>query len=276
MGGGLGSPVRSPTGSSSSALAEGFALTKIERRYGRHRAFGVEHLALGDRGLTAIVGPNGAGKSTLLGLLSRAIRPSSGAVHLDGCPAAAFGTAAFARHVAHLAQLMPPAPGLSVRELVALGRYPWRGAFARLGERDWRIVDQSIVEVGLATSEARLVDTLSGGERQRAWIAMALAQDARILLVDEPTAVLDIGQQVSTLSLLRARAEGARAVIAVLHDINLAARFADRVIAVAQGRIAFDGRPEHFMQPEVLGRIFDVELCLATHPRAGTPVALVA
>ncbi|MEO0427229.1 MAG: ABC transporter ATP-binding protein [Pseudomonadota bacterium] len=252
-----------------------FALRDVERRYGSHTALEIGALDLGEPGFTAVLGQNGSGKSTLIGLLSRRFPPSAGTVVLSGQPVGKLGATAFARRVGHLGQLMPSAPGLTVRELVGLGRFPWRGPFAPMRPQDDAIVAASIEKVALGALADRLVDTLSGGERQRAWIAMLLAQETEVLLIDEPTSALDIGLQVEALKLLRDLADQGRAIVAVLHDINLACRYADRVVALRRGRVVFDGAPRSFMEAERLSAVFDVEMCLATHPRAGTPVALV-
>ena len=153
--------------------------------------------------VTGLIGHNGSGKSTLLKMLGRHQPPSAGDVLLDGQPLESWGSKAFARKVAYLPQQLPPAEGMTVRELVAIGRYPWHGALGRFGAADREKVEEAIALVGLKPLAHRLVDSLSGGERQRAWIAMLVAQDSRCLLLDEPTSALDIAHQVDVLALVR-------------------------------------------------------------------------
>ncbi len=168
-------------------------------------------------------------------------------------------------------------PGLNVRELCGLGRFPWQGALGRWRQEDDRIVDAALERTGLARYADHPADRLSGGERQRAWIAMLLAQEAPILMLDEPTSALDLAHQVEVLRLLRSLRETAGCgVIAILHEINLAARFADRIVALKQGRIAFSGPPQALMRPEVLSDLYGVEIQMVDHPSRATPVAIVA
>lgn len=152
--------------------------------------------------VTGLIGHNGSGKSTLLKMLGRHQPPTEGEILLDTQPLESWSSKAFARKVAYLPQQLPPAEGLTVRELVAIGRYPWHGALGRFGAADREKVEEAISLVGLKPLAHRLVDSLSGGERQRAWIAMLVAQDSRCLLLDEPTSALDIAHQVDVLALV--------------------------------------------------------------------------
>ena len=168
-----------------------FALRNISFRVpGRTLASAVVNLSC--RKVTGLIGHNGSGKSTLLKMLGRHQPPSEGEILLDAQPLESWSSKAFARKVAYLPQQLPPAEGMTVRELVAIGRYPWHGALGRFGAADREKVEEAISLVGLKPLAHRLVDSLSGGERQRAWIAMVLAQDSRCLLLDEPTSALDI------------------------------------------------------------------------------------
>ncbi len=188
--------------------------------------------------VTGLIGHNGSGKSTLLKMLGRHQPPSAGEVLLDGQPLESWGSKAFARKVAYLPQQLPPAEGMTVRELVAIGRYPWHGALGRFGAADREKVEEAIALVGLKPLAHRLVDSLSGGERQRAWIAMLVAQDSRCLLLDEPTSALDIAHQVDVLALVhRLSQQRGLTVIAVLHDINMAARYCDYLVALRGGEM---------------------------------------
>ncbi|WP_290691393.1 MULTISPECIES: ABC transporter ATP-binding protein [unclassified Haematobacter] len=229
-----------------------------------------------DRGLLyGVIGANGAGKSTLLRLMAGQERPTRGELRLDGLPLAALPARQLARRIAFLPQSPPPAGDMCLAELVGLGRYPWTGPFRRLGDTDRRAVEHAMGAAGLAGMGEQLVATLSGGERQRGWIAMMLAQSAGCLLMDEPTAALDLRYQVEVLTLLRSLARRPEAMaVVVLHDINLAARFCDRLIGMAQGRIVAEGRVEEVMRPEILQRIYGLPLRVIPDPQTGSPIAL--
>jgi len=183
--------------------------------------------------VSALVGHNGSGKSTLLKLLAGQLRADVGEIRLGGHALDAWRRRDFARRVGYLPQQTANTGGMTVRELVAHGRYPWHGALGRFGDTDREKVDEAMRLTRVDTFADRQVDTLSGGERQRAWLAMLVAQDSRILLLDEPISALDIAHQVEVLSLIRdlGRQRKASTVI-VLHDINMAARYADRIIAL--------------------------------------------
>lgn len=166
-------------------------------------------------------------------MLGRHQPPSSGQVVLNDMPLAQWDSKAFAREVAYLPQQLPAAEGMTVRELVAIGRYPWHGALGRFRQEDRQQVEEAIALVDLKPLANRLVDSLSGGERQRAWLAMMVAQNSRCLLLDEPTSALDIAHQVEVLGLIqRLSHERGLTVIAVLHDINMAARYCDHLVAL--------------------------------------------
>lgn len=211
--------------------------------------------------VTALLGHNGSGKSTLLKVLARHQAPSEGHVNLLGRSFLSTGAREFARSVGYLPQHPPGTDGLTVRELVALGRYPWRGPLGRYNREDQRLIDQAIADTGLAQFTHRSVDTLSGGERQRAWIAMLLAQQTRCLLLDEPISALDVKHQVETLRLVHRLAEHRElTVIVVLHDVDLAARFCDRLVAIKGGRLVADGRPEEIMDAGILETIYGVPM----------------
>lgn len=218
-------------------------------------------LAFREGEVTALLGHNGSGKSTLLKVLARQLRPSSGEAHLHGKPFRNTGARAFARSVGYLPQHPPGTDGLTVRELVALGRYPWRGPLGRYNEEDHRLIDQAIADTDLGEFRHRSVDTLSGGERQRAWIAMLLAQQTQCLLLDEPISALDVKHQVETLRLVhRLAQERELTVIVVLHDVDLAARFCDRLVALKFGQLVADGSPREIMDSQILESIYGVPM----------------
>lgn len=238
-------------------------------------------LSLAPGRIYGLIGPNGSGKSTLLKVLARQLAPSTGMVRFGGRSLSGWSGRDFARHVAYMPQFTPATDGLTVRELVALGRYPWHGALGRFGAADAAAVDGAIRRTGLSPFEARSVDSLSGGERQRAWLAMMLAQGSRCLLLDEPTSALDIAHQMEVLAIVRALAgdagEDARAmaVIVVLHDINLAARTCDELVALRGGRLVAHGPSRAMMEPATLRAIYDLHMGVLPHPVSGDPMGFV-
>ncbi|WP_104666198.1 ATP-binding cassette domain-containing protein [Ensifer adhaerens] len=225
--------------------------------------------------MLALVGHNGSGKSTLLKMLARQQAPSSGTIAFDGKPLDAWSSRDFARRLAYLPQQIPAAPAMTVRELAAMGRYPWHGALGRFGRDDRESVERALDRTNMLPLADRLVDTLSGGERQRAWLAMLLAQNAACLLLDEPTAALDIAHQIEVLSLVRtlSRANGLT-VILVLHDINMASRFSDQIVALHSGRLIANGRPSRIMEKTTLEHIYGVQMDIIPHPSADRVIAV--
>jgi len=223
-----------------------------------------------------LIGHNGSGKSTLLKLLGRHHAATGGEVRLNDKALAQWPAKRFAREVAYLPQQLPAAEGMTMRELVSVGRYPWHGALGRFSSEDRDRVDEAIALVGLKPFASRLVDSLSGGERQRAWIAMLVAQNSRCLLLDEPTSALDIAHQVEVLALIqRLSHERGLTVIAVLHDINMAARYCDHLVALRNGGMIAQGDAGAIMQPEVLQAIYGIPMGILPHPDGGTPVSFV-
>lgn len=226
--------------------------------------------------VTGLIGHNGSGKSTLLKMLGRHQPPAEGEILLDAQPLASWNSKSFARKVAYLPQQLPPAEGMTVRELVAIGRYPWHGALGRFGALDREKVEQAIALVGLKPLAGRLVDSLSGGERQRAWIAMLVAQDSRCLLLDEPTSALDIAHQVDVLALVHSLSQQrGLTVIAVLHDINMAARYCDYLVALRGGELIAQGEPAEIMRGETLEQIYGIPMGILPHPAGAAPVSFV-
>jgi iron complex transport system ATP-binding protein len=222
-----------------------------------------------------LIGHNGSGKSTLLKLLARQQAPSSGIITLDGRPLDTWSDRPLARKVAYLAQHLPSAAGMTVRELVSLGRYPWHGALGRFGEMDRQKTDEAMALTGVTPLADRLVDTLSGGERQRAWLAMLVAQDTECLLLDEPISALDIAHQIEVLSLVRKLShEKGLGMIIVLHDVNMASRFCDAIIALHSGQLIMQGTPELVMTPETLQRIYGLPMDVMQHEPTGKPLAI--
>ena len=212
---------------------------------------------IGSGEVVAVVGPNGAGKSTLLRVLAGLLRPSAGTVALDGQDLSTLSRSAVARSVAVVPQIFDTLFPFTVREVVALGRTARLGAFGRASADDVAAVDRAIDELELGALASRRIDRLSGGERQRAVLAMALAQETAVLLLDEPTVHLDPGHQLATLELLgELAARRQLAVCAVLHDLNLASAFASRIVAIADGRIVREGTPLEVIHPDLVKAVF--------------------
>ena len=225
--------------------------------------------------VTTIVGPNGCGKSTLLRTLARLLRPTSGGVRLDGDSIDAVPTREVSRRLALLPQ-SPIAPdGLLVRDLVGRGRHPHQRWY-----RQWSPSDEDVVEQSLRTTDTwdlrdRAIDELSGGQRQRAWIAMTLAQDTDLLLLDEPTTFLDLAHQVEVLELVgRLNRDRGRTVAMVLHDLNLAARYSDLVVVMQDGRVVTQGPPREVFTVELLDDVFGLRADVLEDPRTGLPVVV--
>ncbi|RAR61321.1 iron complex transport system ATP-binding protein [Paraburkholderia unamae] len=225
--------------------------------------------------MIALIGHNGSGKSTLLKLLARQQAPSGGSLRFAGRELGTWSAREFARRVAYLPQHPPQAAGMTVRELVALGRYPWHGALGRLRAEDRAMIDEALRVTDTARFAAQLAEHLSGGERQRVWLAMLVAQGASCLLLDEPTSALDIAHQIDVLRLLRSLADTHDlSVVIVLHDINLAARFCDELVALHGGRLLTQGTPAELMRSPVLEAIYGVPMDIVPHPHGGSPIAV--
>ena len=224
-----------------------------------------------------LVGPNGSGKSTLMRILARQLQPAGGTARLQGRPLIEWSEREFARHVAFMPQFTPAADGMNVRELVALGRYPWHGMLGRFTNDDADKVEAAIRRTGLEPLANRIVDSLSGGERQRVWLALMLAQDPRCLLLDEPTSALDIAHQHDILNLVRdLSVERGIAVVVVLHDINLAVRSCDEIVALRDGRIIAHAASHDIMNPEMLAGFYGLPMGIFHHPASGEPIGYVA
>jgi iron-chelate-transporting ATPase len=233
-------------------------------------------LDLPAQGITGLVGQNGSGKSTLIKILARQQSATRGSISFAGRPLQSWGEREFARKVAYLPQHTPLAAGLKVRELVALGRYPWHGALGRFGQTDSEKVEEALTLTHTGHFADRFVDTLSGGERQRVWLAMLIAQDAGLLLLDEPISALDVAHQVEVLRLVRHLSlEKGIAVVIVVHEINMAARFCDEIIALKEGRMVAHCPPDQFMTAGRLEEIYEIAMGVLPQPDTGKAIAYV-
>ena len=225
--------------------------------------------------ITALVGANGSGKSTILKSMARILTPSNGGVYLDGKLIHRQPTKEVAKNLAILPQNPTSPEGLTVRELVSFGRYPHQKGFGILSAEDNRMIDWALQATGMTTFTNRPVDHLSGGQRQRAWIAMALAQGTEVLLLDEPTTFLDMAHQMEVMILLeKLNKDQKRTIIMVVHDLNHAARYAQHLVALKDGTVMYEGRPEDVMTPQMLRDVFNIDADVIPDPRTGAPMCL--
>ncbi|EPH05914.1 hypothetical protein HMPREF1531_00562 [Propionibacterium sp. oral taxon 192 str. F0372] len=234
-------------------------------------------VAIPQGSFTVIVGPNACGKSTLLRSLSKVLVPRHGEVVLDGREIATMRPKAFAREVGFLAQSSIAPDGITVHELVSRGRFPHQSILRQWSDEDDEQVSTAMDRTNVRTLANRRVAELSGGQRQRVWIAMALAQQTRVLLLDEPTTFLDLAHQVEILELCRELNQVlGTTVVAVLHDLNQACRYADRIIAMREGRIVVQGEPPRVMTADTVREIFGLPVEVCSDPVTGTPLVLPA
>lgn len=232
-------------------------------------------VAIPDGHFTAIIGPNGCGKSTLLRTLSRLMTPTQGHVYLDGEQIQRFNSKEVARRIGLLAQNATTPGDITVQELVSRGRYPHQPLFTRWRQEDDRAVQRAMEATGVADLALQSVDTLSGGQRQRAWIAMVLAQETAIMLLDEPTTWLDISYQIDVLELLsELNREQGYTLAAVLHDLNQACRYATHLIALRDGKIVAQGAPKEIVTAELIEAVYGLRCMIIDDPVAHTPLVV--
>lgn len=254
------------------ARLRGEALTLA---YGKKTIAESLNVTIPDGHFTAIIGPNGCGKSTLLRTLSRLMTPVHGHVYLDGQEIQRYASKEVARRVGLLAQNATTPGDISVQELVARGRYPHQPLFTRWRQEDEDAVQRAMQATGIMNLASQSVDTLSGGQRQRAWIAMVLAQDTSIMLLDEPTTWLDISHQIDLLELLsELNRERGYTLAAVLHDLNQACRYATHLIALRDGKIVAEGAPKEIVTPALIEAIYGLRCVIIDDPVANTPLVV--
>ncbi|GAA1681162.1 ABC transporter ATP-binding protein [Glycomyces endophyticus] len=227
--------------------------------------------AIPDKSFTVIIGPNACGKSTLLRGLSRLLKPSAGRVVLDGADINSFKTKEVAKRVGLLPQASITPDGITVADLVARGRYPHQGFIRQWTEADEAAVVRAMRQTSVTDLSGRPVDELSGGQRQRVWVAMALAQHTGIMLLDEPTTFLDITHQIELMELFTDLHHVGHTLVAVLHDLNHAARYATHLIAMKDGRIVAEGTPEQVVTADLVEEVFGLRCLVVPDPVAGTP-----
>ncbi|MEO9338883.1 ABC transporter ATP-binding protein [Mesorhizobium sp. SB112] len=224
---------------------------------------------------TVLLGPNGCGKSTLLRALAGMIRPQQGTVLINGRSISTFPRKELAQRIGLLSQNQLAPEGMTVMDLVRQGRYPHRTLFGRWTKEDDEACEEALAVTDTTHLAGDKFDTLSGGQRQRAWIAMTLAQRTGVLLLDEPTTFLDLSHQIDTLRLTRklVRERGVT-VVAVLHDLNQAARYADNLVLLKYGAIISEGSPADVLTPETVKRVFDVDVTIIIEPRTQAPICV--
>ena len=250
----------------------GLAAQAIELAYGNTPVFADMSIDVAPNRFTVLLGPNGSGKSTLLCALARLHRPARGYILLNGSDIFRHPTKEVAKKLGMLAQQNHTPEGLSVFDLVSRGRYPHQGFLKQWSEEDARAVEEALSVTGMSELAERAVDSLSGGQRQRAWIAMVLAQETPILLLDEPTTFLDMAHQADLLDLLQQlNTDMGRTVIAVLHDLNQACRYATHIIAMCEGTVVAEGRPADVVTEEMLEKVFDLPCMIIEDPITATP-----
>lgn len=224
--------------------------------------------------LTVVVGPNGCGKSTLLRALARMLPTTTGRVLLDDVPIGDYR----AKEVARVLGLLPQSPvapeGILVDDLVARGRYPYQTMLRQWSDEDTEAVESALDRAGVVALRDRMVTELSGGQRQRVWIAMVLAQQTSLLLLDEPTTFLDISHQLDVLDLCRSLQRDGKTVVAILHDLNLAFRYATHLVVMADGAIVAQGAPTDIVTAELMAEVFGLSCRIMSDPESGTPLVI--
>ncbi|GAA2976045.1 ABC transporter ATP-binding protein [Streptomyces fulvorobeus] len=247
----------------------------LDLRYGDRVVIGGLDLALPGGAITAIVGPNACGKSTLLRGLTRLLAPSGGSVTLDGADIHRMSARALARRMGLLPQQPVTPDSITVETLVRLGRYPHQRLLSPWSKADQGAVEEALERTGTTALRDQPVDQLSGGQRQRAWIALALAQDTELLLLDEPTTFLDLRHQLDVLDLVaELHAEAGRTVVMVLHDLGQAARYADHLVVLKDGALAAAGAPADVLDAELVRSVFEVDCRVIPDPETGTPLVI--
>ena len=248
---------------------------KLQIRYNEKVVINDLQIEIPDKKITTIIGANGCGKSTLLKAMTRIIPHQKGTIMFDGKEIAKENTKQLARKMAILPQTQESASGLTVGELVSYGRFPYQSGFGRLTKHDYEVIDWALEVTNSMDYKYLPVDSLSGGQRQRVWIAMALAQETKVIFLDEPTTYLDMAHQLEILELLqRLNEEEERTIVMVLHDINQAARFADHIIALKNGEIMKQGTNHEVIHPDVLREVFHIEAVIGKDPITNQPICI--
>ena len=227
-----------------------------------------------DGKITSLIGPNGSGKSTFLKALARILEPAKGDVYIDGENVQRLDTKTVAQKIASLSQTTTQVNGLTVEEIVAYGRFPYQKGFAGLKEEDHQLIQWALEATNLTKLKQRTLLTLSGGQQQRVWIAMALAQDTDILILDEPITFLDPAHQLEILELLQEINHQGKTILMTIHDLDHASRFSDYLLGMKKGELIFQGTPKEIFTADKLLNLFDIQATFATLPNSDKPIVL--
>jgi iron complex transport system ATP-binding protein len=224
--------------------------------------------------ITALIGPNGCGKSTLLKTLARINQPKSGQVFIDNTPLTNIPTKALAQRLSMLPQTHISPEGISIRRLVEYGRAPYTSHWGKLNEQDNLIVEHAMAATSISELAELPIDALSGGQRQRAWIAMIIAQDTEIVMLDEPTTYLDLSHQVELMHTMQAMNQQGKTVVVVLHDLNQACRYCDHLVVLRDGQLMTEGAPSEVFTQSLLKQVFDLDAMVIEDPVSNTPMCV--
>lgn len=247
----------------------------VSAGYGDKRVLDNLSLTLPEGKIVALLGPNGCGKSTLLKCFSRLLSPQSGTLSLNSENLAQISARSLARQLAFLPQQHLVPEGITVKELVGYGRSPWLSLWGRLGTRDRRLVKQAMEKTQIDSLAGQRLTDLSGGQQQRAFLAMVLAQNTPVVMLDEPTTYLDINHQVGLMQLLRELNDQGKTIVTVLHDLNQASRYCDYLVLLAKGKVVAQGEPREVMTPALLREVFSIDAQIHPDPISGSPMCVV-
>lgn len=242
--------------------------------YGKHTIIPNLSVSIPKGKITALIGPNGCGKSTLLKTLVRINKPVSGEVMFEGEPLSSYGDKVLARSLSLLPQILVSPEGITVRKLVEYGRSPYVSHWGKLGKEDQVIVEQAMHDTGVFEFADQPVESLSGGQRQRVWIAMVMAQDTEVVMLDEPTTYLDMSHQVELMKLMQQMNSKGKTVVVVLHDLNQASRYCDHLVVLEKGQLVAQGTPDEVFTETLLKRVFDLKARVFRDPISDTPMCV--
>jgi iron complex transport system ATP-binding protein len=262
-------------GRNASPAANGFSIEQVRTGHGKAIVSDGLTLSIPSGAITAVIGPNACGKSTLMHSCARLLKTSKGTIRLNGQDVNRGSHRALARRLAMMGQGPSPPDGLTVEDLVAIGRYPHQSWLRQWTADDETALEWALDRCRLTDLRYREVDTLSGGQRQRAWFAMSLVQDTAVMILDEPTTFLDLSAQIELLDIVwELSRDHGRTVVMVMHDLNLATRYADHLIAMKRGKVIAEGPPAEIVTPDLIRQVFDIEANVMMDPVTGTPLTI--